>query len=109
MRRGCYSSDLTDEQWVLVAPHIPSARSGGRPRTTDVRAVLDAILYLLRTGCQWRQFPRDFPPGRRCTATSEIGACLVSGYCCIVRRIRWLAWRRVGSQIRRLSSWTASR
>ena len=57
MRYRRYPSDLTDAQWALVAPHIPSAKSGGRPCTTDVRAVLDAIIYLLRTGCQWRQLP----------------------------------------------------
>ena len=62
MRTQHYPSDLTDAQWALVAPHIPVAKSGGRPRTTYVRAVLDAIIYLLRTGCQWRQLPRDFPP-----------------------------------------------
>jgi transposase len=55
-------SHLTDTQWALVGPHIPSAKFGGRPRTTDVRAVRDAIIYLLRTGCQWRQLPSDFPP-----------------------------------------------
>lgn len=59
--RRCLS-DLTDEQWAPVAPHIPAAKFGGRPRTTDVRAVFDTILYLLRTGCQWRQLLRDFPP-----------------------------------------------
>jgi transposase len=62
MRYRRYPSDLTDAQWALVASHIPSARAGGRPRTTDVRAVLDAIIYLLRAGCQWRQLPSDFPP-----------------------------------------------
>ena len=45
-----------------MTPHIPVAKSGRRPRTTDVRAVFDAIIYLLRTGCQWRQLPSDFPP-----------------------------------------------
>ena len=62
MRSPYYPSDLTDAQWALVGPHIPSAKFGGRPRTTDVRAVLDAIIDLLRTGCQWRQLPSDFPP-----------------------------------------------
>src|SRR5512132_336323 len=62
MRRRRYPSDLTDPQRALVSPHIPPAKAGGRPRTTDMRAVLDAILYLLRTGCQWRQLPADFPP-----------------------------------------------
>ena len=50
MRSRCYPSDLTDAQWALAGPHIPSAKFGGRPRTADVRAVLDAIIYLLRTG-----------------------------------------------------------
>jgi len=62
MRTRRYPSDLTGAQWALVAPHIPPAKSGGRPRTSGVRAVLDAIIYLLRTGCQWRQLPCDFPP-----------------------------------------------
>ena len=62
MRASRYSSDLSDGQWALVAPHIPPAAPGGRPRSTCMRAVLDALLYLLRTGCQWRQLPADFPP-----------------------------------------------
>src|SRR5215208_3481661 len=57
-----YDTDLSDAAWALVAPLLPPARPGGRPRTTDLRAVVDAILYLLRTGCQWRLLPRDFPP-----------------------------------------------
>ena len=61
MRRAC-PTDLTDAQWALLAPHLPIARSGGRPRRVDLRAVVDAILYLLRTACQWRMLPSDFPP-----------------------------------------------
>ena len=57
-----YATDLNEAAWALVAPLLPAARRRGRPRTTDLRAVLDAILYLLRTGCQWRLLPRDFPP-----------------------------------------------
>jgi transposase len=57
-----YATDLNDAAWALVAPLLPAARTRGRPRTTDLRAILDAILYLLRTGCQWRLLPRDFPP-----------------------------------------------
>src|SRR3712207_1921640 len=57
-----YGTGLSDAAWALVAPLLPPAKPGGRPRTTDLRAVLDAILYLLRTGCQWRLLPRDFPP-----------------------------------------------
>jgi transposase len=57
-----YPSDLTDDQWALIEPHIPPEPGGGRPRKTAIRDVLDAILYLLRTGCQWRYLPIDFPP-----------------------------------------------
>jgi len=61
MRTQRYPSDLTDEQWALVKPLIP-AYPGGRPRTTSMRDVLDAIFYLLRSGCQWGFLPKDFPP-----------------------------------------------
>ena len=57
-----YATDLSDDQWALIAPHIPPPKPGGRARSTDVRRVVDAILYLLRTGCQWRLLPTDFPP-----------------------------------------------
>jgi putative transposase len=62
MRTHHYPSDVTDAQWALIEPHIPPVHPGGRPRKTDVRDILDAILYILRTGCQWRYLPRDFPP-----------------------------------------------
>src|SRR5580765_4804858 len=56
-------SDLTDAQWECLAPLIPAAKPGGRPRKTDMRAAMNAILYLLRTGCPWRYLPRGiFPP-----------------------------------------------
>ncbi len=61
MRNKPYPSDLTDEQWSLVEPFIP-VYPGGRPRKTAMRDVLDAILYVLRSGCQWRYLPKDFPP-----------------------------------------------
>ncbi len=57
-----YPSDLTDEEWALIAPFIPPPRSGGRGRETDMREVMNAILYGLATGCQWRALPKDFPP-----------------------------------------------
>ena len=62
MRTQHYPSDVTDEQWPLIEPHLPAARPGGRPRQTDMRDVVDAVLYVLRTGCQWRYLPVDFPP-----------------------------------------------
>ena len=61
MRANRYPSDLTDEQWALVGPRLP-VYPGGRPRKTDLRDVVDAVLYVLRTGCQWRYLPKDFPP-----------------------------------------------
>jgi putative transposase len=61
MRTQRYPSDLGDEQWALVKRFIP-VYPGGRPRKTPMRDVMDAILYLLRTGCQWRYLPNDFPP-----------------------------------------------
>ena len=57
-----YPTDLTDAEWSLVAPFIPAAKPGGRPRTTDMREVINATLYILRSGCQWRMLPQDFPP-----------------------------------------------
>jgi transposase len=61
MRKQQYPSDLTDEQFALVEPLIP-VYPGGRPRKTSLRDVLDALFYIVRTGCQWRYLPKDFPP-----------------------------------------------
>jgi transposase len=57
-----YASDTTDAEWALIAPHLPPPRRLGRPRTTELRAVVDALLYILASGCQWRLLPKDFPP-----------------------------------------------
>jgi len=57
-----YDSDMTDAEWALVAPLIPPAKRGGRKREVDVREVLNAIFYVLWTGCQWKALPKDFPP-----------------------------------------------
>ena len=56
-----YQTDLTDAQWALLQPHMPAPARTGRPRA-DLRAVTNGILYLVRTGCQWRLLPRCFPP-----------------------------------------------
>ena len=56
-----YASDLTDGEWALIEPHMPAAKPLGRPREIELRAVLDAILYIARTGCQWGILPKDFP------------------------------------------------
>ena len=58
-----YPSELTDAEWSHLEPLIPPAKSGGRPRGTDMREAMNAILYILRTGCPWRYLPRGgFPP-----------------------------------------------
>jgi len=57
-----YPSDLTDEEWALIAPLIPPAKRGGNKRTVDERAVVQGLLYILSTGCQWRAIPKDLPP-----------------------------------------------
>ena len=57
-----YPSDLTAREWALISPMLPAAKRGGRPRTTNLRAVTDAILYIASSGCQWRMLPKDFPP-----------------------------------------------
>lgn len=57
-----YPSDLTDEEWAILEPLIPPEKPGGRPRTVDMRAVLNAIFYVLRAGCAWRMLPREYPP-----------------------------------------------
>jgi transposase len=57
-----YPSDLTDAEWALLDPLIPKARKAGRPEKHPKRAVLDAIFYLVRSGCAWRMLPHDLPP-----------------------------------------------
>jgi putative transposase len=63
-RRGrrAYATDLTDRQWALIAPLIPEAKLGGRPREASGRELVNAILYFLRAGMAWRLLPHDLPP-----------------------------------------------
>src|SRR3954453_5251237 len=60
--RRLYETDLTDTQWAILQPLLPPPPGGGRPRTTEMREVLNALLYKLRTGCAWKHLPHDFPP-----------------------------------------------
>lgn len=62
MTKPVYSSDLSDEEWAILAPLIPLAKPGGHPRTTDMRAVCNGIYYQLKSGCQWEMLPKEFPP-----------------------------------------------
>lgn len=57
-----YPSDLTDDEWALVAPEIPPAKPGGRQRERDERELMNGLMYVLSTGCQWRYIPKDLPP-----------------------------------------------
>ena len=58
--RKPYETDLSDAEWVIIEPLIPGCKPGGRPRETNIREVINAIFYLLRTGCAWRHLPHDF-------------------------------------------------
>lgn len=62
MTRKPYPTDLTDEQWTVLAPLLPPPKPGGRPRSVDLREIVNALLYVLRTGCPWRSLPHDLPP-----------------------------------------------
>ena len=63
-KRKPYPTDLTDEQWTKLKPHLPTEKRRGAPRTVDLREIINALLYLVHTGCQWRMLPHDFPPWR---------------------------------------------
>jgi transposase len=62
-RKGLrYSSDLSDAEWAMIEPRLPQRNRLGRPPKTELRRVVNALIYMVRTGCQWRQLPREFPP-----------------------------------------------
>src|SRR5918911_1811580 len=77
-QRLAYTTDLTDEEWQLLAPLLPPEKSGGRPRTYPRREVLNGIPYVLRGGCAWRFMPHDLPHGPTAYQT-------------------WRAWRQDGT------------
>jgi len=62
MDRKPYPSDLSDDEWAILEPHIPSAKPGGRPRTVIMREIMNGIFYVLRSGCSWEMLPHDLPP-----------------------------------------------
>ena len=82
MRRA-YQTDLSDEEWSYIEPHIPTLKAPGRPRVHTLREILDAIFYILRSGCAWRLLPHDLEhPGRPSTITSERGGSTALGRGC---------------------------
>lgn len=62
VKRRAYPSDLSDDEWRFLDPLVPAIKEGGRPATHERREIMNAILYVLRTGCQWRALPHDLPP-----------------------------------------------
>jgi putative transposase len=80
-RRLTYTTDLTDEEWQILAPLLPPAKSGGRPRKYPLREVINGIQYILRGGCAWRLMPHDLPHGQTAYQT-------------------WRAWRQDGTWLR---------
>jgi putative transposase len=62
MKAQAYASDLSDQEWEVIAPYIPAPLAGGRPAKWERREIVNAILYVLKTGCPWRLLPHDFPP-----------------------------------------------
>src|SRR5215207_7975416 len=104
-----YPSDLTDAEWALIAPLIRPAKRGGRRRSVVVREVLNGLLYVLETGCQWRHLPRDLPP--RSTVNGYLQRWDWDGTLEAVHHRLYVACREQGARRpapRRLSS-TASR
>src|SRR5438094_2683212 len=90
MRTNKYPSDLTDDQWQLIRPLLPKRRwnKPGRPRTVALRGIVDAIFYILRSGCPWRLLPHDFPPWG--TVSSQFHRWRTSG-----------VWQKVHDALRR--------
>lgn len=62
IKRKSYPSDLSVKQWEIIAPLISKAKSGGRPRNADIREIINGVFYILKSGCDWRMLPHDFPP-----------------------------------------------
>ena len=109
MARRRYPTDLTDRQWALVAPHVPAAKPGGRPRSADEREVVDAILYVLRNGVVWRALSHDFPPWSTVYSSSAHGAGTGPGGASTTRSATGCGGGTGGSRARARRSWTARR
>ncbi len=62
MKRKAYPSDLSDKEWVVIAPYVPQPKTGGRPTEHSRREIINGIAYVLRSGCAWRMMPHDLPP-----------------------------------------------
>ena len=96
MTRKSYPSDLTDEQWKLIEPHIPPEAWGGRTRSVDMREVFNGIFYLLRSGCAWRAIPHDLPNWNTCRHYFD-------------RFVRDGTWQILHERLRERCRWQANR
>ncbi len=113
--RGCYDrstlrypSDLTDAEWALVGPLIPPAKRGGNKRTVDVRAVVNGLMYVLSTGCQWAALPKDLPARSTVNGTtSGAGTRTARSIASITRSMSSAASKPGVTPARRLRSSTA--
>ncbi|AWM38807.1 hypothetical protein C1280_18630 [Gemmata obscuriglobus] len=96
-----YPTDWTDAQWAVIEPLIPPAKPGGRPRTVDMRLVVNTIFYLAKAGCQWAMLPRDL--AKRSTANEYLMAWVADGTWqrILDTFVRRSAWRPVGIPTRR--------
>ena len=78
--RKAYQTDLSDAEWICLESHLPAPKANGRPRIYPLREILDAIFYVLRSGCAWRLLPHDLEhPGKRSTITSASGVWMERG------------------------------
>jgi len=91
-----YPSDLTDDEWGHVAPLIPPAKAGGNKRSVDVREVMNGIMYVLSTGCQWRAVPKDLPP--RSTLFDYFDLCSYDGTLDRIHHALYLECRENGER-----------
>jgi putative transposase len=90
-----YPTDLSDNEWRCIDPHLPEPPGQGRPRLHGFRAILDAVFYVLKSGCPWRLLPRDFPPWK--TVYDWFRRWRIDG-----------TWQRLNAELReRLRSWLA--
>ncbi len=91
-----YPSDLTDGEWALIEPLIPPAKRGGGKRSVDMRAVVNGLMYVLSTGCQWRAIPRTWRRAPRFTTISTFGTTTGHWSGSITRSSCLVASRRIG-------------
>ena len=83
MMRKAYQTDLSDAEWSFLEPHLPVPNATGRPKMHTTREILNAIFYVLKSGCAWRLLPNDFPTvGRPSTTTSGDSAWMAPGRGC---------------------------